>query len=244
MATSGSANFSVSGGDIVRAAYRIVYSSSSDYTLTGSELSDGLESLNFLVKNLMGPPSFLARGMKTWQRETASLTLAAKIEYSFKTSGGDLNINIPVKILNANYKTGNNETPLTQMSNLEYERIGNKTNTGTPTRYNFERRLTDAKFRLDIVPTASIVSNGDTIEISYLKPLEDFDSTSDDPYFPQEWFRPLKWLLAVEMMPEAGRLVPADVAALATQATEAANALPDQEQRYSFEPDNPELYNA
>jgi hypothetical protein len=244
MATSGSADFSVTGGDIVRAAYRIVYNVSSDYTLEASELADGLQSLNMLVKNLMGPPNFLLRGLKTWQREVASLTLTAKMEFSLKPSGGDLDINIPAAVLLATYKEGVNstETPLTRMTYESYISISNKAATGAPTMYNFERRLSDAKFRLNVIPTATMVSNGDTVEIAYLTPIEDFDASSNDPYFPQEWYRPLKWLLAQELHPEAGKKMPAEVAALAGQSVEVANTFEPESSNMFFEPNNPDMY--
>lgn len=244
MATSGSANFAVTGGDIVRAAYRIVYNVSSEYTLEAAEMADGIQALNMLVKNLMGPPNFLTRGIKTWQREVGSLTLAEQIEYSLKPSGGDMDINIPAAIISANYKFADDdsEVPMFEMSYADYRAILNKTITGTPTMYNFERRLSDAKFRLNCVPTADIVSDGDTIEIAYLTPLEDFDATSDDPYFPQEWYRPLKWLLAQEMHPEAGKQMPPEVAALAKQSTEVANTFEPEASELCFEPNNPEMW--
>jgi hypothetical protein len=242
MATSGSADFSVSGSEIVSAAYRIVYNTSSEYTLEAVELADGLQALNMLVKNLMGPPNFLAKGIKTWQRKTASLTLTAKIEFSLKSSGGDLNIDIPAKVLHANYKiaSNDNETPLREMTYQQYFQIADKTATGTPNRYNYQRELDAGKFRLNVVPTAAIVSAGNTIEIAYLTPLEDFDAGANDPYFPQEWYRPLKWLLAQEMHPESGRAMPAEVAALASQSVESANTFEAEKSDIFFEPNNPE----
>lgn len=193
-----------------------------------------------LVKNLMGPPNFLAKGMKTWQRQVASLDLAAKIEYSIKLSDGDLNIEIPVRIIQANYKRASSDTesPLEPMSSEEYFALPDKTATGTPTKYNYERKLDDGKFRLNNVPITSIVSAGDTIEIAYLTPLEDFDSSANTPYFPQEWYRPLKWMLAQEMHPEAGKKMPPEVAALTKQSTESATSVePEDTSNAFFEPD-------
>jgi len=244
MTTSGSANFAVSGGDIVRAAYRIVHSVSSEYTLDAVELSDGLQSLNMLVKNLMGPPNFLAKGIKTWQKEIASLTLKSKLDYSIKLTGGDLNIEIPVRILNANYKqtSNKNESPLREMSYEEYFSISDKTSKGTPTRYTYNRKLSEGIFSLNVIPLDSIVTAVDTIEISYLTPIEDFDASVNNPYFPQEWYRPLKWLLAQEMHPEAGRRLPEEVAALANQSIESATSFEEDTSKMFFEPDNPESW--
>lgn len=244
MTTSGSANYSRSGGDIVRAAYRIVHNISSAYTLKSDEMADGLEALNMLIKNLQGPPNPIFKGVKTWQRETASITLAAKIEYSLKSSGGDLDINIPVKILEAHYyrDSSDTETLMRYLQYLEWRNLPDKTATGTPSRYNYEKRLDEGLFRLDVIPTASIIAAGDTIKFSYLTPLEDLDTISDDVYFPAEWFRPLKWLLAQEWLPEVGKQVPPDVAALAQQSTEVAESVDLQETTLYFEPDNPESW--
>lgn len=244
MATSGSADYLVSGQEIVNAAYRIVNNVSSEYTLAGEESADYLEALNMLVKNLMGPPSFLCKGIKTWQREVASLALTAKIEFDLKPSGGDADINIPVELLKVMYKraSSDTETELKEMTYDEYFGISDKTATGTPTRYNYERRLDTGKFRLNNVPLASIVSAGDTVEISYLTPLEDFDAGANDPYFPQEYYRPLKWLLAQEMHPEAGKKMPPEVAALASQSVEEANTFEAENTKACFEPNNPDAW--
>jgi len=243
MTTSNSADYSVSGGDIVNAAYRIVYNTSSEYTLEAFELADGLQALNLLVKNLMGPPNFLAKGMKRWQRLTASLTLAVKMDYDLKSSGGDLAIKTPVKILAVNYKDTSTgiETPMVPMTIDEQFSIANKAATGIPTRYAYERQLDTGKFRLDVIPSAAIVAAVDTLTIAYLVPLEDFDSSANTPYFPQEWYRPLKWLLAQEWSPEAGKKLPKEVAALAAQSLEAASAMDPEDSDMYFEPDNPNM---
>lgn len=414
MATSGSANYSVSAADIINAAYRVVYNASSEYTLQGVETDDWLQALNMLVKNLMGPPNFLARGMKTWQREVTSLTLqasmahdikpsaytftfvdsdvtvaddtisetghdlvtgsrvvltttgtlpaplarsttyyvirvdpntfklattgpnaadgtaiditAAPITFSFATTdvsaandtitetahglvtgdaitlsttgtlpdplatsttyyvirddadtfklattaanatagtqinitdtgsgthtltgGGtitvtqtiDLSVNIPVELLSVNYKdiSNDSETPLDSITYEEWFAIGNKTNRGNPSRYYYERRLDRGRIFLDTIPSAAIVTAADTLEIAFLTPLEDFDATANDPYFPQEWYRPLKWMLAQEMHPEAGKIVPADVASLAAQSIEAANTTAPEKGDSFFQPE-------
>lgn len=239
MATSGSTDLASSGLAIVKAAYRVVHNVTSAYTLEPDEIADGLEILNVLIKNLMGPPSFMCKGMKTWAKEKASLTLAAKLEFNLQSSGGDLDIAIPVEILSATYKRNNNEIPLGSMTYEEYFLIPNKTNTGSPTKYYYERRLDSGLFIINYVPTASMISDGDTIELSYLKPIEDFDSQANEPYFPQEWFRPLKWLLAQEWFPESGKALPQDVALLAGQSTELANKFDQQETNTFFEPNNP-----
>ena len=242
MTTSNSANFAISGAEICSAAYRIVYNVSSLYTLEAEEMADFMQALNLLVKNLMGPPNFLAKGIKTWQKEVASLALAAKIEYNLQPSGGDLDINIPVRVLNANYKhtPTSGETPLTEMTDENYFQLSSKIALGTPIAYNYHRALDSGLFRLNCIPSASVVANLDTIEIHYLTPLEDFDSNANTPYFPQEWYRPLKWFLAQEMMPEAGKSMPPEVAALATQSIEAATSVQEENSDMHFEPDNPE----
>lgn len=244
MALSGSSDFSVSGGDIVRAAYRVVYNVSSEYTLEAAELADGIQALNILIKNLMGPPAFLAKGLKAWQRKTASLTLAAKSAYSLKPTGGDLDIDIPVSVLKIMYKFTSEDTerPLTYLTYEQYFSILNKAAEGSPIQYSYNRELEVGTLNIYPVPTADIVSDGDTLEISYLTPLNDIVAQSDDVHFSQEWFRPLKWMLAQEMFPEAGFPIPQEVSALAAQALESANTVEPVETVDFFEPNNPNMW--
>ncbi len=87
MATSGSANFSVTGQEIVEGALRSLGVLGRGRALQAGDLEDGLEALNMLVKQWQGKADF-APGLKVWTRKRATLFLQkATYEYDLGPSG-------------------------------------------------------------------------------------------------------------------------------------------------------------
>ncbi len=195
-------DFSVNSDKIIKSAIRALGALGTGQALPANEMVDGRQALNMIVKQLMGPPTFLMRGVKPWQREEASLTLKSQIKFEFKTSGGDLDITPPVHIVSARLKdSDDNETPLDPMTREEYDAIPNKADTNTPTAFYYERRLDSGYFYLDCIPS-DITEY--TIDITYLDQLASFTTTRSTVDFPQEWYRVLKFSLAVDLGPEYG----------------------------------------
>jgi len=273
MATSGSIDFSVSGGDIVKGAMRALNAIAAGETPEASEAADGLEALNMLVKQWMAPPNMIAPGLKMWARKHITLALSATAEYTIKlrrlafssggtytiavgdtitgatgaatavicaievTSGtlvggdaaGELIINSqtgtfesetlnvgtntnvatittnstqygpPVGIVEAILRSSSDQdTPMFPMTERAYMEIADKTATGNPGQYYFEKRTDDAKIYLDRVPNDTTY----TIFMIILRPLEDIDAAANDVDFSREWYRPLKYALAVDLFEE------------------------------------------
>lgn len=199
MATSGSVDFSASAIKIVKGALRALGVIDVEETPSDADIKYGLESLNMLVKQLMGPNGTSTPGLKMWQRERDTLVLTAKNTFQFKSSAGDLDIDIPIAIISAVLRnTDDQDTPLDPMTLAEYQAIVGKSETGTPSKYYYERQLDAGYFYLNIIPSDIT----DTIPLVFLRPLEDFDSSSNTPDFPQEWYRPLKFLLSMDLYPE------------------------------------------
>lgn len=201
MATSGSTDFSISGDDIIKYGLLEIGAIAVGETPSDAEMVHGRKKLNMLVKQWMGPNSMFAPGLKMWARERATLTLTAKNTFELKPTGGDLDIAIPVSILSAvRRNTDDVDTPLKPMTLDEYEALGTKSETGTPTKFYYERQLDAGYLYLNMVPDDTT----DTIPLVYLRILEDFDSADDTPDFPQEWYRPLVYNLALELAPGYG----------------------------------------
>ncbi|MEN6440528.1 MAG: hypothetical protein ABFD97_18295 [Syntrophobacter sp.] len=196
------ADLSVTGKQIVEAAMRELGALASGEPATPEELQDGLQALNLLVKSWMGPNNLLAPGLKIWQRTRTTLTLLEQNSFSVKLVTGDLLIDPPISILSATLRNTDGEDLLilTPMSLAEYQAIPNKSVTGTPSRFYYERGITEGTIYLDCIPSDTTM----TIPLVYLRILNDFDELdgSDPPDFPQEWFRPLKFNLAVDLYPE------------------------------------------
>lgn len=143
-------------------------------------------------------------------------------------------IMLPLHILSIRrMDTSSNETPLDPMTLEEYETIGNKTNDGNPSRYLYERGITNGKLFLDL-------EINDTTEIyllTFLRPVQDFDAATDTPDYPQEWERPLVGQLSIDWATAAGKPVTMEMVAYRDQALSiAANVDPDNEVVY-FQPE-------
>jgi hypothetical protein len=72
----------------------------------------------------------------------------------------------------------------------------------------YEATLTNGTLYLNSEP--SDVTK--VIRVVFLGTLEDFDAISDTPDYPQEWFRPLKFQLAVDLWGGVQERRPAAVA--------------------------------
>jgi hypothetical protein len=105
----------------------------------------------------------------------------------------------PLHILTAVVRDENgNDTPISPMVLEEYEAISDKSTEAGPLAYYYEQQLTNGVLYLDSGPDNILHK----IRMVYLSPIEDFDSANDTPDYPQEWFRALKFGLAVDIWPE------------------------------------------
>lgn len=109
---------------------------------------------------------------------------------------------MPLHVISLRRKqTTGSETSLDPMSVDDYESIGDKTVNGTPVRYLYESGITDGTLFLDY----GVSDTTDVFQITFLRTIEDFDSSSDTPDFPQGWYRPLLLQLAIDLAPERGK---------------------------------------
>jgi hypothetical protein len=133
---------------------------------------------------------------------TAVLTGAASglgAVYNYATS---LQARRPLQIITAVLRDVNtNDTPLWFYNLQDYESLPSKANlqnTGDPTQIFYEAQLTNGVLYTDV---AAAADTSKYIHIVYLSPIEDFNSATDTPDYPQEWYRPLVKALAVEIAP-------------------------------------------
>jgi hypothetical protein len=106
----------------------------------------------------------------------------------------------PVRILQVRRdKIGTaNEIEATQWSREEYFAQPNKSSEGTINNWYYSPQLADGK--LYVWQTASDVDQ--VARFTYERPIDITDLTTDTPDFPAEWFRTLKYNLAVDIAPE------------------------------------------
>jgi len=89
------------------------------------------------------------------------------------------------------------------LTRQEYNMLGNKSVSGNPIQlyYQPQRNYGD----MFVFPTPTTVeAAANRIVIHYQRPFEDFDSGTDEPDFPQEWFDALAYGLACRLAPTYG----------------------------------------
>lgn len=140
----------------------------------------------------------------------------------------------PVNILTAVLRDSDNvDIPLGFMNLEEYQSITDKTADSDPTAIFYEAQLTNGQLYTDFEPDDVTKQ----IYCVFLSPIEDFDVLTDTPDYPQEWFRALKYQLAMDLAPEFGRPIAADLKVLRDESLVMARQLYADESRYFFEPD-------
>jgi len=200
MATSGSTDWTRTRDQIIKGALRNIGAYASGETPSSSDISDGSEALNMMVK------AWQAEGGKLWLNDTTTLSLVADQQSYTIGSGGDLDIVRPLGVDNVryHYNTGSIEVPMTSLSREEYFDLPDKAATGIPLQYYYDPQLSLGVFYIWPVVGSS---TSDTIKMTFKTEVEDFDSASNNADFPVEWLRALKFNLAIELAPEHGKEV-------------------------------------
>ena len=198
MATSGSVDWTVSRDTIIKAALRSIGAIATGETPSADEIAEASEALNFMVKG------WQSEGIGIWLIDTSEITLVADQQSYTMGVGGDLAIVRPLEIIEARFynATSTNETHIFNISWDEYMSYPDKATKGTPTNFHYKPNLALGVFYIWPVWDGTAV---DTIRFSFKTEVEDFDAAANTPDFPKEWYRALKYNLAIELAPEYGK---------------------------------------
>lgn len=192
MTTSSSTNFSTSRDELIKGALRIAGAVGQGETPTTYQITEGAEALNMLVK------AWQTDGMSLWVTKEYTLPLVAGTSTYTPTTK-------MMKVLSAycHNSSSNVDIPMTIITRDQYNRLGNKTTTGTPIQLYHSPNRTDSTIK--VFPTPDSVSASiNTLVLVYQKPYDDFDNATDEPEFPSEWFEALKFNLAHRLSSEYG----------------------------------------
>ncbi len=92
------------------------------------------------------------------------------------------------------------DTPLIPISRVEYDMLGNKSQTGIPNQYYYDNQLGNALITF-YNPPADLTR---TVHMVLQRQIQDMVSASDTFDLPQEWLHAVKWGLADELSLEYG----------------------------------------
>lgn len=193
MTVSGSTNFNMVANEIVNKAFALLGKLSEGRALSARQTADGMLSLNLLVKT-WGAREHL------WTRTEGSVTLVtSQATYALAT----LFSVKPGRVLSVRRKvtSGGLETPLYEMSRQEYFDTPNKASEGTPVSFYYDPQQATGTLYVWPIPSTAIAA-AQTLNVTYLRRINDFDASNNDADLPQEWLQALTWALANDLEPE------------------------------------------
>lgn len=194
MATSNSINFTLTRDEIIQDALELIGAVDIGATPSATDITTCARTLNLMVK------SWQATGVHLWTETEMSLSLVAD-QRTYVLSPK------PLFIKSARHRTADTDyvdRPVRIDTRNEYNEISNKTSTGgTTSRIYYDSQLGDGTLYVWPVPEAST----DTLQLTYLRSIEDFDASGDNADFPTEWLEALIYNLAVRIAPKYGKVL-------------------------------------
>lgn len=199
MATSGDTTWQLQRDQIIAAALRKVGFAEGE-TPNSNQTNYAAEALNAIIAHLR------ADGMPVWAMKTFSFsTTAGTQDYNIGV-GQTINTPMPMKLTQGMRvdTLGGNRVPLNIYTQYDFNLLSNFTSTtGTPVQLYYQPKSTFGTLRLWPIPDSTFASNN-TIEITYQRPFEEFDTATDEPDFPSYWTRAIIYMLAYDLSPEYG----------------------------------------
>lgn len=193
MTVASTYDFSVNRDNLITGALRLCGVIAQGDTPTATQITEGAEALNYLVK------SWQADGMPIWATTTYTVTPVSGTT-SYVLTGPK-----PLKMLQAwNRQTASNvDIPMRILTRQEYNILGNKKTSGNPIQIYFEPNRETSTVYLFPTPDATSAANN-VIYLVAQRSYADFDASTDTPDFPQEWYEAVKYGLAVRLAGDYG----------------------------------------
>lgn len=203
MSTSGDTTWQLQRDQIIAAALRKVGFAEGE-TPNATQIANAADALNALIA------SWRVDGMPVWAMKTFSFSTTAGVQNYEIGVGQVINTPMPMKLTQAIRidTVGGNRVPLNIYTQYDFNLLSNFQSTqGTPVQLYYQPKATSGTLRLWPIPDATFAS-GNTIEITYQRPFEEFDTATDEPDFPSYWTRAIIYGLAYDLSPEYGMALP------------------------------------
>ena len=160
--------------EIIEAALLDIEAMTMGQSIPAKQADHAKDTLNRIMKSwqiMDGAPDFL--------RASQSVTATTNANHTLSPVR-------PLRLLNVNVKTADgNEIPMVPMSRDEYFRLPDKTTTGIPTQFFYDRQKESAVLYV-WPPFASVTT--ETFEVEYEREFEDVSSLNDTIDLPSEWY--------------------------------------------------------
>lgn len=196
MSTSGSVDFLITRNDIIKMALQTIGAIAEGETPSADAYTDASNFLNILAKN------WQSDGLQLWLVKTGTMSLTSGDgDYTMGAGGNITAFGRPIKILECAFRdSSGNDTPIDILSREEYVSINDKDSAGTPSSIFYDPY--GSNLNLGIIYTWPVVnSTGNYLYLKTMREVEDFDSSTDNPDFPKEWYLPLVYGLSTLLAP-------------------------------------------
>lgn len=198
MSTSGVTTNQLTQYQFIDAALRTLGVLALDQTPTSTEYTNALVKLNGLVGELR------VKGLQIFQRTTYTMTLVDGTSSYIIGTGQTLNTPYPLHLLQAIRLDANASTRIDMdiIANSNFNRLPSNSS-GVPIQITYQPKMNMGVVQLWPTPDNYSATNV-TIQLTYLRPLEYFSSSTDTADFPEEWVSAIIYNLAVRLAPEYG----------------------------------------
>lgn len=198
MSTSGVTTNQLTQYQFIDAALRTLGVLALDQTPEATQYTNALVKLNGLVGELR------VKGLQIFQRTTYTMTLTNGTSSYNIGNGLTLNTPYPLHLLQAIRLDANSSTRVDMdiIANSNFNRLPSNSS-GVPIQINYQPKMNMGVVQLWPIPDSYSATNV-TIQLTYLRPLEYFSSSTDTADFPEEWVSAIIYNLAVRLAPEYG----------------------------------------
>lgn len=222
MTTSGSVTYSLNAGALVEASFGVLGLLQEGVAITTKMTTDGMRALNLMLKTF-GTMAHL------WLETERSLALISGVPFYLLDPK-------PMRVTSIRRRqtTGASiiDIPLNEWSRQEYFDQPNKTGSPSiPVSYYYDPQSTAGTLYVWPAPSASTALNV-TLEITYLRRIQDMVASTDDLDMPQEWLEAVVWNLARRLMTQ----YPVNDSTLALRVDQMAVELMGQLKGFDHEP--------
>lgn len=190
MASSGTYSFQMSRDDLIAASLRLTGRFGAGVVIPAEDITNCAQALNIIAKELV------TEGLPLWCVQNLAVPMIpGQAAYNLSTLSGQTQ---PLRILDGylTLVTSGSDIQFAPKSRYDYDTLGMKASPGVPNQCFYDPQLAAASLTMYPVPDAATAY---VYHVIYQRQIQDFNLAIDNPDFPQEGFRLLKWCLADEI---------------------------------------------
>lgn len=190
MASSGTYTFGMTRDDIILAALRLTGRFGAGQTIPAEDITNCAQALNVICKEMV------TEGLPLWCVQAVPIPMiAGQATYNLSTLTGQT---LPQRILDGWLRVvaSGSDAQFMPESRYNYDTLGQKAQPGRPVQCFYDPQVGAGTLTMYPVPDTS---NTYVYYVVIQRQIQDFNLSTDNPDFPQEAFRLLKWALADEI---------------------------------------------